>query len=80
MTSLKQNGSNMATPEGSNPKTTQYERAFCDVCGGDIPLTKDRKLRLHKQRNHHLYGVPRALVPYCPASRSALHSGIDRSS
>lgn len=58
------------------PKGTQYERAFCQVCGGNIPLLKDGKLRIHRQRNHHLYGVPRAFVPLCPASRSALHSQV----
>jgi hypothetical protein len=76
MTLSEQKESNMGTTQGGTPKGTQYERAFCDICHGEIPLTKDGKLRLHKQRDHHLYGVPGALVPYCPASRSRLHSGV----
>lgn len=80
MTPRKQKETNMAAPQGGNPEATQYARETCNVCGGHIPLLKDGKLRLHRQRNHHLYGVPHALVPYCPASRSALHSGIDRRS
>jgi hypothetical protein len=66
----------MAIKRGGTPKGTQYERAFCDICHGEIPLMTNGKLRLHRQRNHHLYGVPNARVPYCPASRSTLHSGI----
>lgn len=66
----------MAAPQGGNPNTTQYERAICDSCRGEITLTKDRKLRLHRARNHELYGVPGARVPYCTGSRSTLHSAI----
>ena len=68
----------MEAPQGGNPKATQYERVTCDVCHGEIPLLKDGRLRLHRQRNHHLYGVPGAFVPICPASRSRLHSGVRR--
>lgn len=80
MTTPKQKESNMSTPRGSKPKAGEYERAFCQVCGGHIPLTKAGKLRLHRQRNHHLYGVPGTLVPYCPASRSTMHSDAVRNS
>ncbi len=69
---LQQKGPNMGSEQGVTPKATQYERKICVICGGVVPLTKAGKLRLHKQRNHHLYGVPHALVPYCPASRSAM--------
>lgn len=70
----------MGTRKGTDPKTSEYQRAICEVCKGDIPLTRDGKLRLHRQRNHHLYGVPNALVPYCPASRTRMHSNVARSS
>jgi hypothetical protein len=78
MTTLKEKESNMGTPGGTQAEATQYERKTCQICGGSIPLNSDGKMRLHRQRDHHLYGVPGALVPYCPASRSRLHSGIDR--
>ena len=70
----------MDAPQGQNPEAVEYERARCTVCGGLIPLTKAGKLRLHRQRNHHLYGVPGALVPYCPASRSRMHKSVESSS
>lgn len=70
----------MGAHQGSSPKAAQYERAICEVCRGEIPLMKNGKLRLHRQRNHHLYGVPNARVPYCPASRSRMHSNVDRTS
>lgn len=77
MTPLQQKESNMATPEGSTPKAVKYERVICTICAGQIPLTKAGKMRLHRQRNHHLYGVPKALVPYCPASRSELYKAAE---
>lgn len=70
----------MVPEQGVDGKRTQYERKICDLCGGEIPLTKDGKLRLHRQRNHHNYGVAHARVPYCAASRSRMHSGVDRQS
>ena len=74
MTPLKEKESNMATPGPPNTKGIEYERVICTICGGEIPLKKDETMRLHRQRNHHLYGVPNALVPYCPASRSKLYT------
>lgn len=66
----------MDAKQGGHPKTTQYERAICNFCHGEVPLTKAGKLRLHRARNHELYGVPGARVPYCTGSRSTLHSGV----
>lgn len=71
--SLNQKESNMTTPIPPVPKGTQYPREFCDICGGEIPLLKDGRLRIHRQRNHEFYGVPGAEIPTCPGSRTRLY-------